>query len=643
MKLQSTIQQKIMRIVLVTSGVVVFLTCSAFVAYQFFAFKENEKTKISTLGEIIAANSTAALAFDDVKDATETLQALMAEKHIVAACLYDTTGKVFARYPDTIALYNIPLHPAAEGYKYIGTYLEGFAPVVQGNIRVGTLYLKSDLKAIYQTTLNYIITGMLVFGLAILVAYLLSRRLQRSVSEPILSLSKTAENISIKQNYSERAKRYEDDELGLLTDAFNNMLDQIERQNEEITSFNQALEMKVNQRTAELEKANLELKLQTEFSEAIIDSSVDVIAVFDTSLNYMLLNKSGREIYNVTTEQVLGKNIAAVFPQIEASQMYRDLQQAVTGVIVHNPNYKSQISNAVLENFFIPLRDADNQVYSVLVIGHDITAIIEGNEKLKKLNLSLEHSNRDLEQFAYVASHDLQEPLRKIQIFSSQLQKILGGEPQFQKTVSKVISSASRMADLITGVLHYSKLGNVDEAFVTVSLAELVRKVITDFELIIDEKQAQISVDNLPEIAGNELQLNQLFSNLMSNSLKFSDRTPVISISSSIVTGANIKFFHGLNKESEYVSLLFKDNGIGFSQEYAHNLFSVFQRLHSKEEYPGTGIGLALCKKIVDNHNGHITVNSELGEGTMFCIYLPLHRQFTGAMHSGSEDNARHK
>lgn len=626
-----------MRIVLVTSGVVVFMTCAAFIAYQFFAFKEIERSKISTLGAIVAANSTAALAFDDSNAAGETLRALHAEKHIVAACLYDTSGNVFARYPDTIALYNIPLHPAAEQYKYVGTFLEGFAPVIQGNIRVGTLYLKSDLKAIYQTTLRYVFIGLLLFAMAIVVAYMLSRRLQRKVSEPILALSRTAGSISLRQNYSERATKYDNDELGLLTDAFNKMLDRIEQQNEEIISFNQELELKVNVRTAELERANTELKLQTAFAEAIIDSSVAVIAVFDTKLNYVLLNKYGREMYNVTPEQILGKNISAVFPKIEGSQMYRELKQALEGEMVHNPYYKSQISTAILENFFIPLRDTNNNVYSVLVIGHDITAIIEGNEKLKALNLSLEHSNRDLEQFAYIASHDLQEPLRKIQIFSSQIEKTLDNKMLLQRTLAKIISSASRMSDLINGVLNYSRTGYNKERFTTVNLAEVMQRIISDFELVISEKQAVVNVTGLPVVKGNELQLNQLFSNLISNALKFSRVNPVITVTASVVSGSQIDSNESLNNSGEYVFISVQDNGIGFAQEYAHNIFSVFQRLHTKDEYPGTGIGLALCKKIVDNHDGHITVMSKLSEGTTFHIYLPFDRRLANAFPTNSD------
>ena len=188
-----------MRIILMTSGIVIFLTCTAFVAYQFYAFKQNAKNELYTSGEIVAASSTAALAFEDPIDATENLEALKAQKHIVAACLYDTNGIVFAKYPDTISIENLRARPEFDGYKYKGVYLEGFHQVRQGNIWVGTLYLKSDIKEIYDTLIQYIIIALLVWVLAIFIAYILSRRLQKQISDPILALSRTAEIVSTRE------------------------------------------------------------------------------------------------------------------------------------------------------------------------------------------------------------------------------------------------------------------------------------------------------------------------------------------------------------------------------------------------------------------------------------------------------------
>lgn len=620
----SSIQLKLMRLVLVTSVVVLFLTCAGFFAYDFFTFRQASKERLSTLGEMIAANSTGTLAFESPEEATEILQALKAEKRIVAACLYDNKGTVFATYPVSIPKYKLPLHPATDGFDYVNGHLQGFVPVVQENKRLGTLYLQSDMKAIYERFTRYGMIALLVIAVSIFVAYFLSRQLQKKISTPILALAKAARNISERNDYTVRAKKFNDDELGILTDAFNQMVTQIQRQNAEITSFNHDLEMKVAERTHELEQANIELKLKSEFEETIIDSSVDIIAVFDKHFRYVTLNKYGKEVFGLEGENVIGKNILELYPQLETSAMYYNLQKVFRqGEIIQTSNYRSHISDRVMESFFIPLHDKDGNVYRVLVIGHDITEISDAHEKLKQVNKQLEKSNLDLEQFAFVASHDLQEPLRKIQTFSQLAERSLDDKEATKKYLSKIISSAARMTDLIKAVLNYSRLSNEKGQFELVDLNEVVENIKTDLELTIIEKKAVIHADKLPALKGNLLQLNQLFLNLISNSIKFSKRNPEITISASVINKNQPKAIDGLNGNGKYVQLIFKDNGIGFEQQYAEKIFSVFQRLHGKQEYPGTGIGLALCKKIIDNHHGQISVSSEPGKGTAFKILLP--------------------
>lgn len=227
------IQQRLMRIILGTSSVVLLLTCAAFVTYELVTFRQTSVRELSVLGEIIATNSTAALAFDNQADATETLAALRAEKHIVAACLYDKDGQLFSRYPAEAEESAFPAAPEAEGYRFADGHLSGFTPVTQvrGGQRLGTLYLKSDLEAMYERLRLYGGIALLVIAGASLVAYLLSRKLQRQISGPILALADTARAVSDRQDYAVRAVKDSDDELGLLTDAFNHMLGQIQEQN----------------------------------------------------------------------------------------------------------------------------------------------------------------------------------------------------------------------------------------------------------------------------------------------------------------------------------------------------------------------------------------------------------------------------
>lgn len=227
------IQQRLMRIILGTSGVVLGLTCLAFVSYELITFRRTSVRELSVLGEIIATNSTAALAFDNQSDATEILAALRAEKHIVVASLYDRDGRLFSRYPAEAPEAAFPARPQADGYRFADGHLLGFAPVVQvkGSQRLGTLYLKSDLEAMYERLRLYGGIALLVILAASLVAYTLSRKLQHQISRPILALAETARAVSDRQDYAVRAEKVSEDELGLLTDAFNHMLGQIEEQN----------------------------------------------------------------------------------------------------------------------------------------------------------------------------------------------------------------------------------------------------------------------------------------------------------------------------------------------------------------------------------------------------------------------------
>ncbi|MES1166712.1 MAG: CHASE sensor domain-containing protein, partial [Pseudomonadota bacterium] len=227
------IQRKLMTIILGTSGVVLFLTCAAFISYEFVTFRKNAVQQLSTLGEIVAANSTAALAFDNQDDATEILTALQAERHIVAAGLYDRQGRLFSRYPFNAPEAAFPPAPREDGYRLEAGHLVGFVPIIQvkGSQRLGTLYLKSDLEAMYERLRLYGGIALLVIGVSSLVAYALSRKLQQQISRPILALAETAKAVSDRRDYSVRAQKLDEDELGLLTDAFNHMLGQIEVQN----------------------------------------------------------------------------------------------------------------------------------------------------------------------------------------------------------------------------------------------------------------------------------------------------------------------------------------------------------------------------------------------------------------------------
>jgi PAS domain S-box-containing protein len=252
--------------------------------------------------------------------------------------------------------------------------------------------------------------------------------------------------------------------------------------------------------------------------------------------------------------------------------------------------------------------------------------VIERTLELKKANEELRKTNKELEQFAYVSSHDLQEPLRKIQTFSQLLfNKIDETKTAERNYLEKINNSAFRMSELIRDLLNLSKLSNVDEEFADVDLSQILENVKTDFEVLIKQKDAELHIQKLPVIRAIPIQMNQLFYNLISNALKFSEKPPVIRVFYAIITADELRpyNFQGDIKSNNYIKITFVDNGIGFEQNYADQIFVIFQRLNDRSKFTGTGIGLAICKKIVENHNGFITVESKIDQGTTFNIFLP--------------------
>ena len=188
----------------------------------------------------------------------------------------------------------------------------------------------------------------------------------------------------------------------------------------------------------------------------------------------------------------------------------------------------------------------------------------------------------------------------------------------------KYIPPPSVCRTLINDVLNYSRLTKTGEHFVNTDLNKVLKDALSDFELLIEQKQAVVTYTDLPEIQGIPLQLHQLFSNLISNSLKFSEKNTQLTITAKLLATEEVQEHPQLKKDSSYIQLVFHDNGIGFEQQYADQIFIIFQRLNNQRAYSGTGIGLALCKKIVDHHDGIITAKSEPGHGATFNVILPV-------------------
>ena len=341
-------------------------------------------------------------------------------------------------------------------------------------------------------------------------------------------------------------------------------------------------------------------------------------------------NLGAEKIKGYTAEEAIGRKIDIFYtPEDKANRLPEKLLKLATetGKATHEGWRLRKNGTKFWGTIVITaLHGKDGSIIGFSKVTRDLTEKKEAEEKIIAYNAELQIQNRELEQFAYVASHDLQEPLRKIQIFTELIQENYNDHEFANAYFAKLDASAKRLSQLVKSLLEYSRLSrDRNEIFdENVDLNQLIEDVKNDLELLIKEKNAIIRVDNLPVITGNRIQLGQLFCNLINNSLKFCDQFPHIQISFHITRKEEIKDAPESLQNGNYYHFIIKDNGIGFEQKYDKLIFSLFQRLHSKTEYDGTGIGLSLCKKIVENHSGYISANSELGKGATFNIYLPV-------------------
>lgn len=283
-----------------------------------------------------------------------------------------------------------------------------------------------------------------------------------------------------------------------------------------------------------------------------------------------------------------------------------------------------------------PNKAEDGTFNSWLVYFVDINAqkmiveTLKDNTELKMIQLELESANsqlrfknKELQQFAYIASHDLQEPLRKIMIMLSRAGADLTEDQKKKFYFDRITLAAGRLSNLITDVLNYSRIENSEQYFEEVDLNKVIEEVLGDLSLIIEEKSAVIKVDQLPKVSGLDIQFRQLFYNLINNALKFNSGNPAVTIGYGDIP--NDPNFTGSAEKYDVISV--EDNGIGMDSSYSGRIFDMFQRLHERDQYGGNGIGLALCRRIIENHNGLINFSSKPGVGTTFWIYLPKNKR----------------
>lgn len=347
------------------------------------------------------------------------------------------------------------------------------------------------------------------------------------------------------------------------------------------------------------------------------------------------------DLWGKPRESMMGLPVFEALPDAKGQGLEKLLQDVYeTGIactanempvqLIRNGKHETVYQNFVYE----PYRDADGKILGVLAITNDVTPQVIARQKIEEVvrerTKQLQQSNEELSQFAYITSHDLQEPARKVTTFVDMLRASMEERIDARSAayLDKIDASAQRMLSLIRDVLAVSQLSKSNAEFKRVDLGQVFREVIEDYELLIQQKGCMIETDHLPVLAAIPVQMNQLFNNLISNALKFTreGHNLRLKIRCSTLAADAAKEYTTLRPAPGYYKLDFVDNGIGFPPEKALQIFDIFQRLHTRQQYAGTGIGLAMCKKIAENHGGHIFATSVPGEGATFTVILPANQ-----------------
>ena len=501
------IRGKLIAIVMTATAAALLLAGALLVAAERNRTRRELVADLQALAAIVADNTTAALVFEDPDTATEVLRSLRSKDHVEAACIYDARGQQFSRF----ARRGSPPCPAPRaggGSELAGGRALLWRPIELDGQVLGSVMIRSDLSTLAERLrLQMMMLGGALAAAALL-ALLLSLRLHRLVSRPVGELAAIAAAVTTAGDYSLRARRGSDDEVGELVAGFNQMLDQIQARDAELLAAKEALEERVEERTRELE-AELAVRRRAE-------------------------------------------------------------------------------------------------------------------AELEQRNLELAASNRELDDFAYVASHDLKEPLRGIHNYAGFLLEDYGEGLDLagRGKLQTLMRLTRRMESLIDTLLHYSRVGRVDLAIERVDLAAVVFEVVDSLAPMLAEAGAEVEVvDRLPTVRCDRARIDEVFRNLVVNAVKYNDRADKRVQIGVLPPGTAAGGFSPAPEAGPVFYV--RDNGIGIPGKHREVVFDIFKRLHGRDAYGGgTGAGLTIVKKVVERHGGRVWLESEPGEGTTFYFTL---------------------
>ncbi len=591
------IKRKLVTAIMLTTAAALLLAGTGIVLADTFLVRRNLVDGLTAVAQVIADNSTAALSFDDPQSATETLSALRARPHLIRACISRSNGSVFAHYPREIDPSACANSSAGERPVFTRADVTVSRPIILQGRRLGTLVLISDLGEISERMNFDSAVVLAVLLVASLIAFLLSERMSAVIATPVSRLVRATTAVAETSDYSIRAQKLSGDELGLLVDRFNEMLGGIQSRDD---SLKQALR--------DREQALREAEAARERFRFMAESMPQKIFTATPAGGVDYFNRQWMEFTGLEFEQIrdwgwphflhpddLEANLMAWRHAVATGEPLV-LQQRFRRA---DGEYRWHLSRVHA------MRDTDGNISMWIGSNTDI------HEQKEKEN-DLRRANEDLQQFAYSASHDLQEPIRNVAVYSEIIAKRYSAvlDADGRQFLGFLTEGGRRLATLINDLLAYTRAGIVESPAVKAASSVVLERVLSSLAEAIRESGATISHGPLPDVYMAETHLQQVFQNLIGNALKYRKQEPPRIHITATQQGASMRFS-------------VQDNGIGIDRQYKEKIFGVFKRLHRDQKYSGTGIGLAICQRVVERYGGRIWVESAPGEGATFYFTIP--------------------
>lgn len=585
------IQRKLTFVILLTASFALLLMGSALITYEMVTFRRTLATNMGVLAQIVGSNSTAALAFSDQKNAQEILSALAAERQITAAAIYDNNGALFASFPQNVERARFPLQPEGEGYRFERAHLIMFQPIVQEGARLGTIYLRADLGEMYSRIAVYGTLILLVGASSFLGAMILSRTLQRQISAPILALAKVAGAVSERQDYSVRAVKHGEDELGQLTSAFNQML------------------TRIGESSSALAAGEERLRLALEGSQ------------------------TGTWDYNLTTRTLTWDDF--MYPLYGQAKGKFKVSAAAVEELIH-PDDRAAVKQAnrraldYCEDLDIGYRvvtpegairhmasrgrvfcDEKGVAMRMSGVSLDVTQSKQAEEELNRAKEAAEAANQAKDNFLAILSHELRTPLTPVLAAVASIKDDPAVPPHIAREIEMIRRNIEVEARLIDDLLDVTGLarGKVELNRQVVDVRPLLEHAMHNYcAPAAAKKKLRVSLEvtaTATHVYADASRMTQVFWNLLQNSCKFTPAGGAI----------NIRIFNqpAAGRASPDLIVEINDTGIGISSENMPRIFNAFEQGERSRTrtFGGLGLGLAISRTIVEMHGGEITASSD--------------------------------